>query len=129
MLRINPSLLPSQVVYPLYDNANGDNGTITLSDSVTNYEYIEIFYRNNNDDYASVKVYQPDGKSVTLQNGVMANNATNTRIWLTVTGVTISGNTITPTDLRNGQVELKANTAVALTRVNHAYITRVIGYK
>jgi len=31
----------------LYDDANGSTGTITLSDSVSNYTYIEIEYNRN----------------------------------------------------------------------------------
>lgn len=31
----------------LYDNPDGENGTITLNDNATNYKYLEIFYGNN----------------------------------------------------------------------------------
>ena len=31
----------------LYDNPSGSNGTITLSDNITNYSYVEIYFRTN----------------------------------------------------------------------------------
>lgn len=67
-----------QVAENLYNNATPvAYGTITLSESSANFQYIEIFYRARNDNndnsysdyrsgYRSVKVYQPDGKKVQM---------------------------------------------------------------
>ena len=46
--------------YELYSNSNGNQGTITLSDSVNNYSYIEIFYRQDSLQYKSVKIDNKD---------------------------------------------------------------------
>ena len=61
--------LNGKIPFPtvLYDNASGAKTDVTLSDDISNYEYIEIFYGNdlnNNDTYipmCSVKTMLKDG--------------------------------------------------------------------
>ena len=50
----------------IYENNEGSNGNITLSDSATGKKYIDIFYRDNDRTYSSVRVYDPDNKHVDL---------------------------------------------------------------
>lgn len=108
----------------LYENTSGSNSKITLSDSAANYEYLEIFFRNNDNIYNSVKVYQPNGKKVNLIS--QYNNGSNT-IWFKIAICLISGNTIT----KDNAVEMKlaASNAINASSGNTNYITRVIGYK
>lgn len=108
----------------LYENASGTSSNITLSDSASNYEYIEIFYKNNDNAFSSVKVYQPNDKKVSLISH--DNNARNTA-WVKFTLVIIYGNTIR---FGNGvEIKLSAGSAINASSVNFNYITRVIGYK
>lgn len=107
----------------LYDNASGTNGDITLSDSAANYEYIEIFFRNNDNKYNSVKVYQPHGKSVSL----MSQDNNSSKVWLKVTSITISGTTITKSEAC--EVALTSGSSPTISSSNNNYITRVVGYK
>ena len=58
----------------LYENANGSNGNITLNDSVENYRYIEVYYRNNDNRYNSKKFYKINGKYVVLDSYYSASN-------------------------------------------------------
>lgn len=53
----------------LYDNASGNSGTITLSETAANYKYIEIFYLHDNSGsrYGSTRVYSPNGKTACLK--------------------------------------------------------------
>lgn len=110
----------------LYYNSNGSNGNISLSDSASNYDYIEIFYRTNDMDYSSVKVYEPDGKNVIL-NGQRANSATpriygKTRtIYIDDTSVTTVANSTTQYTVNNGS-------ASAINNSNYIYIIRIVGY-
>ncbi len=106
----------------LYDNSTGSNETITLSDTVNNYRYIEIFYAYGRNYYSSVKVYTPN----TLVNlvGAMVNQiAKNT--YLTATNVKINGNKISPEYF--GEYQLNGNNLIGTT--NRIWITRVVGYK
>lgn len=122
---VNDKVL-SNVLVPtiLYDNSSGDNGNITLSDSAANYDYIEIFYRNNDNTYSSVKVDDADGKNVNLMS-IMPYTST----YLKGTIVAISTNTISvssyfsETTIRNN-----SNSSITQTQNNH-YITKVLGYK
>ena len=108
----------------LYENASGSNSNITLSDNASNYEYLEIFFRNNDNIYSSVKVYQPNGKKVNLIS--QYNNGSDT-IWFKIAICLISGNTIT----KDNAVEMKliSNSSVGIFNGNNIYITRVVGYK
>lgn len=47
-------LAPKPII--LYNNDDGSSDTITLNDDIKNYKYIEIFYRNENYVFNSVKV-------------------------------------------------------------------------
>lgn len=108
----------------LYENTSGSNSNITLSDNASNYKYIEIFYKNNDNAFSSVKVYQPNDKKVSLISH--DNNARNTA-WVKFTLVVIHGNTI---QFGNGvEIKLSAGSAITASSGNLNYITRVIGYK
>ena len=108
----------------LYENASGSNSNITLSDSAANYEYLEIFFRDNDNNYNSVKVCSPNGKNVTLIS--QYNNGSNT-IWFKIAICLISGNTMS---LGNSvEVKLINNSSAGIWKDNNIYITRVIGYK
>ena len=108
----------------LYENASGSNSNITLSDNASNYEYLEIFFRNNDNIYSSVKVYQPNGKKVNLIS--QYNNGSNT-IWFKIAICLISGNTIT----KDNAIEMKlvASSSINASSGNSNYIIRVVGYK
>lgn len=115
--------LPHEVI--LYDNETGASGTITLSDSSANYKYLEIFYRDNNSNYNSVKVYSPNGKIISLQSAEISTSYT----YMKFSKYTISANTITE---NSGSQVRSTNGGDASVRTQSAtvhYITRVVGYK
>lgn len=110
--------------YLLYENASGNTGTITLSDSVQNYDYIEIYVLSTSDistGYAqnSTKVWQPNGKTAWLTTGYCDNDSYNIKL----TSALLSGNQITKP---YGYWEFKSNSA---SKTNYVGITKVIGYK
>ncbi len=114
--------------YVLYHNGDGDNGTITLSDSAENYAYIEIFYRTNDWDYDSTKVYSANGKRANLF-AVRAQNAT-PRVYQKTRTVYINGTTIsTYNSVTYAEFINNNNSAGALTATNNIWIVRVVGYK
>ena len=62
-MKINDKLIPKPKI--LYLNNNGSNTTITLNDNVSNYDYLEIFYTDNNKTMRnSVKVWDFNGKDI-----------------------------------------------------------------
>lgn len=106
----------------LYNSANGTAGTVTLSDSVENYTYIEIFYRSSGDNACgSVKVFSPNGKLVHLGTIHYIADYDYAKFAL----VSVSGSMITFG--QNYQITLK-NNGSTYSAENAIYITRVVGY-
>lgn len=106
----------------LYNSASGTAGTVTLSDSVENYTYLEIFYRSSGDNACgSVKVFSPNGKLVHLGTIHYIADYDYAKFAL----VNVSGSMITFS--QNYQITLKNNGSV-YSAENAIYITRVVGY-
>lgn len=110
--------------YTLYENSGGTNGTVTLSDSVANYDYIEIYVLSTSDygtGYAqnSTKVWQPNGKTAWLTTGYCDTNNYN----LKVCSALLQNNTITRP---YGYWEFSDSSS---SQTNYIGITKVIGYK
>lgn len=106
----------------LYNNASGTAGTVTLSDSVENYTYLEIFYRSSGDNACgSVKVFNPNGKLVHLGTIHYIADYDYAKFAL----VNVSGSMITYS--QNYKITLKSNGS-SYSSENAIYITRVVGY-
>ena len=118
-LEVNGVCLSGKV---LYNNASGTAGTVTLSDSVENYTYIEIFYRSSGDNACgSVKVFNPNNKLVHLGTIHYIADYDYAKFAL----VSVSGSTIAFS--QNYQITLK-NNGSTYSAENAIYITRVVGY-
>ena len=76
----------------LYNNTNGTSGTITLSQTSANFNYIKIFYKSNDHHILMVEVYSPNGKTANL---IACTPAGSTNNYLKSTYVSISGTSIT----------------------------------
>lgn len=108
----------------LYES-NGSNGTIPLSDSLANYSYVEVYYRDNNSgDYGFSKLDTPNGKSESLS--LIEGTSANTLIRRTK--YTFSGTSITPSSTQRGYIQI-GSTITTVTDANYIYITKVLGYK
>lgn len=106
----------------LYNNTSGTSGTVTLSESASNFSYLEIFYcRGGNAQYSSVKIYAPNGKTTSIPNIWYVND---TMMQIQTKNLTISGTSITQssevyTNLQNGStVSLEAQTSLIIVRVD-----------
>lgn len=118
-LEVNGVCLSGKV---LYNNASGTAGTVTLSDSVENYTYLEIFYRSSGDNACgSVKVFNPNNKLVHLGTIHYIADYDYAKFAL----VNVSGSMITFS--QNYQITLKSNGST-YSAENAIYITRVVGY-
>lgn len=118
-LEVNGVCLSGKV---LYNNASGTAGTVTLSDSVENYTYLEIFYRSSGDNACgSVKVFNPNNKLVHLGTIHYIADYDYAKFAL----VNVSGSMITFN--QNYQIILK-NNGSTYSAENAIYITRVVGY-
>lgn len=108
----------------LYDDNTGTNGTVTLSDSISNYSYLEIYYKNANSFAYSIKI-PTDYTSFPIS-----------AIWAGSDGTTyfasceklMSGNTIS-TDGTRYSTCYNTGSTVGGQQANELKITRVIGIK
>ena len=108
----------------LYSNSSGSSSTITLSDSASNYDYIEFYYFKDSNQIISSKIYSPNGKAATLGSVTRYADA----IFLRAAIVDISETTLTwrSSDSGWGTVAVGGNT-ISTTQVFK--ICQVIGYK
>ena len=114
--------------YILYENASGSNGTITLSASIANYRYIEIYFTDNNGKSGGyTKVWSPNGKTICL-NIVETSSATS--VLFRQTMYTLSSTTMTPKTDVAGYLQFNPSSKVISNSpvgTNYIKIVRVIG--
>lgn len=115
----------SEVV--LYNNANGTNGDITLSETSANFKYIEIYYTTD-EQYRFERVYNPNGKTVMLVTQTLSPETP--RIYGKTKKISISGTALTVVNYC--QYVMNNNSMGYLQTSsdrNLIYIVRVVGYK
>ena len=117
----------------LYNNTTGTNGTVTLSETSANFDFIDIYYYKSESDmggkiYNVVRVYSPNGKLATLANSHVA---TNTIMQVLTKLVSISGTSITVKKemLANFTVNTTSVTECTTPATSQTYIVRVDGWK
>ena len=104
----------------LYNGSS--NGNITLSDSVSNYKYVDIMYRVDNS-YSSVRIWDPNNKSVALH----IYDYNESLYWYSKT-ITMSQKAITVNRYREYKVQDSISWLPHGSGDNSIYITKVIGY-
>lgn len=111
----------------LYSNASGTNGTITLSDNVSNYSIIRFYYIGNvARQSCDVDVDTLANREVCLQ--VNYCNSAQVATWSKSCLLSVSGNTITFS--RNTSVKIDSNgVSFDTTTTERMYILKVVGYK
>ena len=111
----------------LYNNSTGTTGNITLSETSANFSYLEIFFKDNNQNYSSAKVYSPNGKNVNLSlSEHYVSSSTNHKQFM-FRKIAISGTSIA--NLETGFMLVAGNAITTNDTTNYIYITRVVGYK
>ncbi len=110
----------------LYDNSSGTTGTVTLSDSASNYKYLEIHYCDvNKTVYNSCKIYSPNGKNALLTISWVYNTETGGTQTMTK-HIKISSKEISNVSYSNFNVE---PSGVWAGIWNTIAIVQVVGYK
>ena len=112
--------------FELYNNSTGvGTGTINLSDSITNYDYIEIFYKSNDANSQSSKKVRSQSSIFTDLEFWYIYGPTN--IYIKATNININAATIT--FIYSSEIHLYPNQFVALSETNNIFITKVVGLK
>lgn len=127
--KANDISINGKSLIPVVLFTGNDLTPITLSDSVANYTYIEIFYVDNNSaGFNSTRIYNPNGKTVDLSI-VEPSDSTANRTYIRRTAFTISGNTITPNTTTSGFVLIDGTNVSTTNGANYIAIQRVLGYE
>lgn len=111
----------------LYNDPTGTTGDVALSETAANFEYIEIFYRTNDQDYGSTKVYQPNGKKVSLSTAVHA-IGTGELVYKVSIKEFDGVNLVKVTDGAGDEYGEASSASTNISHQNNVYITRVVGY-
>lgn len=106
----------------LYSNSTGTSGNVILSDSVANYDYIEIQATRTLHTYSSGKLYNVNGKTITLT----STYTTDEHFYVYSKTMNVSGNTLTAVSSKM----IYMNDSMTRYQVdNDNRIIRVVGYK
>ena len=109
----------------LYENSSGTAGTVTLSKTSYNYNYLEIFYKTNDGFYSSTKIENPNGKDVVLVSSMPINDSGN--CYFKSTQYSINGTKITPEKYSEVAFYAKGDLNVDDSE-NRISIVKVLGY-
>lgn len=112
----------------LYSNSSGSNGSITLNDDVSKYNFIEIYYQDNNgNELSSKKFINVNNKSISLD---LQQISSGTSAYWRSTTYQVSGSTITVSNTQQLGYVRYDNGNMSLTYdKSYIYITKVVGYK
>ena len=111
----------------LYNNTDGTNGTVTLSETSANFSYIDIYFRSNDGTnyVSSTRIYSPNGKYTYLN--FTFNGGNDTTIYHKFARAYVNGTSITLD--RAKQHSYSNGSTAAVTTANNIYIVRVDGYR
>ena len=121
--RINT--LEDKSAHVLYTNESGSRDTITLSDDVSNYSYIKIYYRNDINVINSQEFINCNNKDISLFMAVNRSDSQNS--WLQISRRYVSGNKITV--VFSTEIKITISGAVSVGTGNYIFITKVEGFK
>lgn len=120
----NTTAIANLTPVSLYDNASGSTGSVTLSSSSANFTYLEIFYMDENNSYSSVRIYNSNGKNVSL----ISSQITSGKIQFYAKNILISGTSIT--NVNGYTIIFTGSTFGGYNNSNnYILITKVLGYK
>lgn len=109
----------------LYNNASGSNGTIDLSDNVTDYDSIEIFFRDENYNYGNIKIPNPINARATLCCYLVTTNGLSYHkeksVYIGESNITLSASN------SFNEYTVSASGLENFSNNNKIYITKVIG--
>lgn len=105
----------------------GESSDVTLTDDVSNYDYIEIFGKGLTESYTSVKVFEPNNKKVCLITVSKTNN--NMTHYLAVYSVVNNKITLVKQGHYNLGVGNNIMDAGIATTGTDVVITKVLGIK
>lgn len=117
---VNRLVNESEII--LYESATGTTGNVPLSKTSPNFKCIEIFFHSDSNNYSSIKVANPNGKSVALT----TYNNSGTTLVLYEKKVTIGNDEIT---VNSGLASAITSSIQNTAGTSYILIDKVVGYR
>ena len=112
--------------YTLYNNASGESGDVTLSDSAANYTYLEVFFWHSDDSTKmSHKIYSPNNSNFQA----VGNYDNGTYLYVATAYYSISGTSISKTSETRWRIAAGGTNTTRTANTTNILIYRVVGYK
>lgn len=114
----------------LYENASGSAGTVALAESAASFKHMRIYFVDNNGNgYASLDVWEPNGKQPIL---LMIEGNSNSQTLIRRTKYAINGTTLAPSGVNGERGYLCFSTGSIINNdmtANYVRVIAVVGYK
>lgn len=113
----------------LFESSDGISGDITLTDNITNYSYLEIYYKQNDGTYGYTKCVAHNNTHIDLTvNHITNNGYANSFSSRTINLYNNAITTLNTNRYISGNITSDNNLS-GTTATNNIYITKVVGYK
>ena len=113
----------------LFESSYGISGDITLTDNITNYSYLEIYYKQNDGTYGYTKCVARNNTHIDLTvNHITNNGYANSFSSRTINLYNNAITTLNTNRYISGNITSDNNLS-GTTATNNIYITKVVGYK
>lgn len=110
----------------LYDNSSGTTGTVTLSETAANFNYLEIFFKSRYEQFSSVRIVNPNNRTANLHTWHVFASSSGTAVGMS-RNVNIAGTTLsTGTSDQYGEWWSYQNQVL---NQNNIWIYKVVGYR
>jgi len=116
--------------YVLYNNGSGTKSTITLNDSVGNYDMIEVYYFHTENQLLSTRAYNVNQKWMSLQNNGYWSGGN--ELFIRAGVLLFNNNTISWVTIHSGDGYIGKNNSDVYANITQEIpfnITQVFGYK
>lgn len=113
----------------LYSNASGTQGNVTISEDITNFNYVEVIFGNTANALLNTGKI-PVGNTLALFYSNYEFESPNYYATYKSENVSITGTTLSRAEVYRGRIQIDSNasSATASTTIR-PYITKVIGYR
>lgn len=110
----------------LYSNTSGTTGTVSLNDTLADYVFVEVYYRDASSRCGCQRVHQPNGKSAIIERAVYGSGV----MYIATDVLTLSESTITRASANRGGANISNGSVdyVGSQSPLQLSITHVIGY-
>ena len=111
----------------LFQNDSGTQSTITLSDNINNFLYLEIFFRDNNNVFSNIRISKGYYGNAYYLNTIRVSSGMD-RAWVKSGHISLSDSTILFDSSDSAQIVYQTNPSITISKTLPISICKVCGY-